>query len=498
MSNDWIKWTGGVQPVSDDTLVTVMYREGSVEAMKYASAFRWLHDDDGSDIVAYIVEQPAVTRDDTPCACIPGQCRGEVVDGKLSNGYQCREEFARGIWFEWNPTIGPSAPHGLYMIEWELRSGLKAKGACYSAYWGEHGEHTVARYRWTDPRVVLLNPFTGKLRDPRDIISDPEGKTIVKPGEPLKAVEPLAVLRPDLITDPAKIEAAFEHDQRTADEHAGMDEAMASLTLRVDSDTAEMLVGKSPEEIGVIVHEQAEKLLRERAFGGTTTFDDLVDQAAEIVDDEEPLIEGQIKDFMQGIGASEDQDNIKTALASLNLSDATVDEIMRRIVGTLDEQKRDLPRGKIIHIGTALHIVRNPYGWSDDAIRQASIAVTDSLEAYLRRTTEVRVDVDSPSYLAAQAEITRKLINEPAEQRPHSHYFKDVSHLDTIDVYRVLALFAVNDPCIQHAVKKLLVAGGRGAGKDISRDIKEAIDSLQRWQDMRREDGKKPLEHVRV
>lgn len=70
----------------------------------------------------------------------------------------------------------------------------------------------------------------------------------------------------------------------------------------------------------------------------------------------------------------------------------------------------------------------------------------------------------------------------------HPHYHKDVCHLETIDVYRVLALFNVTDPCIQHAVKKLLVAGGRGAGKDIDKDIQEAIDSLQRFQEMRAED----------
>lgn len=71
----------------------------------------------------------------------------------------------------------------------------------------------------------------------------------------------------------------------------------------------------------------------------------------------------------------------------------------------------------------------------------------------------------------------------------HPHYHKDVRHLETIDVYRVLALFNVTAPCIQHAVKKLLVAGGRGAGKDISRDIQEACDSLKRWQEMQAEDN---------
>ena len=72
--------------------------------------------------------------------------------------------------------------------------------------------------------------------------------------------------------------------------------------------------------------------------------------------------------------------------------------------------------------------------------------------------------------------------------RKHSHYHKSVVGLDSIDVYRVLELFNVTNPSIAHAVKKLLVAGGRGAGKDINKDIQESIDSLARWQAMRKED----------
>jgi len=74
----------------------------------------------------------------------------------------------------------------------------------------------------------------------------------------------------------------------------------------------------------------------------------------------------------------------------------------------------------------------------------------------------------------------------------HSHYYKDVTHLEKVDVYRIIDLFQVTDPCIQHAIKKLLVAGGRGAGKDVSKDIQEAIDSLVRWQEMKKEDRLPP------
>jgi hypothetical protein len=69
----------------------------------------------------------------------------------------------------------------------------------------------------------------------------------------------------------------------------------------------------------------------------------------------------------------------------------------------------------------------------------------------------------------------------------YNHYFKDVRHIDGIDVYRVLELFNVTDPCLQHAVKKLLCAGKRGA-KDEEQDVQEAMDTLERYQDMKVEE----------
>lgn len=70
----------------------------------------------------------------------------------------------------------------------------------------------------------------------------------------------------------------------------------------------------------------------------------------------------------------------------------------------------------------------------------------------------------------------------------HSHYRKSVSHLQTIDIYRVLQLFDVKDPCLQHAAKKVLCAGQRGA-KSQDQDIQEAIDTLHRYQEMQKEDA---------
>ena len=70
------------------------------------------------------------------------------------------------------------------------------------------------------------------------------------------------------------------------------------------------------------------------------------------------------------------------------------------------------------------------------------------------------------------------------------HYQKSVKHLNWIDVYRVLVLFDVTDPCLQHAIKKLLCAGQRGA-KDKKQDVQEAIASLLRYLEMQTEDENK-------
>lgn len=76
-----------------------------------------------------------------------------------------------------------------------------------------------------------------------------------------------------------------------------------------------------------------------------------------------------------------------------------------------------------------------------------------------------------------------------AGMKKHSHYKKDVSKLEFVDIYRVLQLFDVSHPAVQHAAKKVLCAGGRGS-KDWAKDIQEAIDSLQRALDMHKEDVK--------
>lgn len=84
--------------------------------------------------------------------------------------------------------------------------------------------------------------------------------------------------------------------------------------------------------------------------------------------------------------------------------------------------------------------------------------------------------------------------------REHSHYFRDVSHLTELDVYRVHALFGLGalDPsgALCHASKKILVAGLRGAGKSLRKDVQEAIDTLQRFLEMLAEDEPPKVEET--
>lgn len=82
--------------------------------------------------------------------------------------------------------------------------------------------------------------------------------------------------------------------------------------------------------------------------------------------------------------------------------------------------------------------------------------------------------------------INDKVVSADGWGQKHSHYKKDVSHLEFIDVYRVLDLFEVESHAVGHAIKKLLCSGQRGA-KDKAQDIQEAIDSLNRELEMMKE-----------
>ena len=71
----------------------------------------------------------------------------------------------------------------------------------------------------------------------------------------------------------------------------------------------------------------------------------------------------------------------------------------------------------------------------------------------------------------------------------YPQYFKPLGDLTEIDVYAVHHLFQIQDPsgCIQHASKKLLLAGVRTGGKGAFKDIQEARDTLSRWLQLNQE-----------
>ena len=75
--------------------------------------------------------------------------------------------------------------------------------------------------------------------------------------------------------------------------------------------------------------------------------------------------------------------------------------------------------------------------------------------------------------------------NNPHIDNP---YIVDISKYNKLDIYRILKLYEVSDPCLQHAIKKMLCAGKRGVKNQIQ-DINEAILSLKRFLEMQGEDN---------
>jgi hypothetical protein len=70
----------------------------------------------------------------------------------------------------------------------------------------------------------------------------------------------------------------------------------------------------------------------------------------------------------------------------------------------------------------------------------------------------------------------------------HNHYFRDVSGLEKIDVYRLLDLFGVTCPVAQRVVKKAIAAGQRGH-KTLRNDWLDIADSAARKLQMIDEDN---------
>lgn len=52
-NDGWIEWRGGECPVDGETPVWVKYRNEQVDTKSKAHSYRWFHDGDAFDIIAY-------------------------------------------------------------------------------------------------------------------------------------------------------------------------------------------------------------------------------------------------------------------------------------------------------------------------------------------------------------------------------------------------------------------------------------------------------------
>jgi hypothetical protein len=83
----------------------------------------------------------------------------------------------------------------------------------------------------------------------------------------------------------------------------------------------------------------------------------------------------------------------------------------------------------------------------------------------------------------SQSKFIKDLNETLSMSAKYPKYYKDVSHLQEVDVYMVHKLFNIQDPsgALQHASKKLLLSGVRTGGKSFYEDVREARDTLNRW-----------------
>ena len=82
-------------------------------------------------------------------------------------------------------------------------------------------------------------------------------------------------------------------------------------------------------------------------------------------------------------------------------------------------------------------------------------------------------------YHAEESISVEESINE------YKHYQYNYKGIK-LDPYRILSIYGITCPAMQHAIKKLLRAGN--SVKDLEQDIQEVIDTLKRKLEMQRED----------
>ena len=169
-------------------------------------------------------------------------------------------------------------------------------------------------------------------------------------------------------------------------------------------------------------------------------------------------------------------------------ADGSYKLVMRGIVGK--DGDIEVPEGATYYaIDSNLGIKKNYFFrcpndaiWVDSQWMSASFSVAGQTVLWQRHIQPEELPfLDSPPEFehGFGASSLNDQYAEIEQVRKHRHYFKDVSNIAEIDVYAVLKLFEVTDPCLQHIVKKALCAGKRGH-KDMMEDLQNIVDTAIR------------------
>lgn len=149
--------------------------------------------------------------------------------------------------------------------------------------------------------------------------------------------------------------------EKTAVAHAAMDEMM-DVTIRVSAEVSDALEGKSPMEIGTIIHEKIESI-----FGG------------EPDESEEPdLLNAVTADLLKGFGASEDHETFKAALKKGGFTDEIIERITWAVCTT---EPRDVHIAALKTLQGMRYEYRGGELWAPPIDKAPAFAAPDLLDA---------------------------------------------------------------------------------------------------------------------
>ena len=107
----------------------------------------------------------------------------------------------------------------------------------------------------------------------------------------------------------------------------------------------------------------------------------------------------------------------------------------------------------------------------------------ENKQDYLDAIEEEKVLTDTNKELSERVEVIARNGNDGEHyaelENNKSKYHREIKKGVFVDVYDVLSAFEVVNPAMQHALKKMLAPGKRGA-KDTVQDMQEAIQSIER------------------